>query len=210
MNLYFVCYVLLFFSLLIEKVAWSLDRMGIEYVREDHHCFLGMLLGGSFVPVLEVGPYTKIMESSHILKFLFGMWPEKAEFLDPSDEESRQLVNEFDVLAVHVARYLYYHIFNVSDPSLLERLWMTGIPAHEKLLGKFMLLPVAAAAIKYILKINKCNMERSREKVREGFRKISDRLSDGRKYLMGDKFTYVDLCFSSVCGPAVFPGKSIF
>ena len=47
--------------------------------------------------------------------------------------------------------------------------------------------------------------ERSLERVRSVFRQVDQQLSDGRKFLTGDRFTAADLTFAALAAPVLLP-----
>jgi glutathione S-transferase len=55
------------------------------------------------------------------------------------------------------------------------------------------------------LGINAAGIERSRAKIEQTFARIAERLRDGRRYLMGDRFTVADLTFAALAAPVVLP-----
>ena len=61
------------FSHYVEKVRWSLDRLGVAYEEVPNVGIAGVLLTGRTVPWLEVSPgEVRIGESSRILRYLWG------------------------------------------------------------------------------------------------------------------------------------------
>jgi glutathione S-transferase len=65
--------------------------------------------------------------------------------------------------------------------------------------------PVAMRAIASGLGINAAGIERSRAKIEQTFARIAERLRDGRRYLMGDRFTVADLTFAALAAPVLLP-----
>jgi len=50
-----------------------------------------------------------------------------------------------------------------------------------------------------------CSAERSLDRIRQVFREVDVRLHDGRRTLVGDRFSAADLTFASLAAPALFP-----
>lgn len=54
-------------------------------------------------------------------------------------------------------------------------------------------------------KITPESAQRSLERVRGVFRHVDERLSNGRRFLVGERFTAADLTFAALAAPALFP-----
>ena len=55
------------------------------------------------------------------------------------------------------------------------------------------------------LKIDAAGAERSRAKIDEAFSNVGALLGDGRRYLIGDRFTVADLTFAALAAPVLLP-----
>jgi glutathione S-transferase len=55
------------------------------------------------------------------------------------------------------------------------------------------------------MRIDARGAERSKKHVDEVFAQVAQRLSDGRRYLLGDTFSAADLTFAALAAPVVVP-----
>jgi glutathione S-transferase len=61
--------------------------------------------------------------------------------------------------------------------------------------------------MKRIMRIDARGAERSIHKVRQMMDVVADRLRDGRPYLLGDRFSAVDITFAAFASPMVMPAE---
>ena len=193
------------FSHYCEKARWALDRAGLEYREDDHapllHWRASLGAGGKrTVPVL-VTPSGVLPESNAILRFADEPLP-PARRLFPADPEARAevdaLVADFDRgLGPAVRRWLYFHVMQDSQVAR-ELLSCTG-PRWERRATRVM-FPVMRAVMKRGLKIEPEASERSRQRVESTLAAIDARLADGRRFLVGDRFSAADLTFAALGG----------
>jgi glutathione S-transferase len=80
----------------------------------------------------------------------------------------------------------------VATPPLENTLVRLGFPLLRRLMRSRMRIDAEGAA-------------RSREKVRAVFEETTQRLADGRPYLMGDRFGVADLTFAALSSPLLRP-----
>jgi glutathione S-transferase len=80
----------------------------------------------------------------------------------------------------------------------------TGVPAWERR-GLPLAYPLAARIIDRYLDITPASAERSEAEVRATFDRVAERLSDGRPYLCGERFTAADLTFASLAAALLMP-----
>ncbi len=65
--------------------------------------------------------------------------------------------------------------------------------------------PVARLLVRKAYKITPESAQRSIERVRGIFQNVDERLSDGRKFLAGGRFTAADLTFAALAAPVLLP-----
>ena len=78
------------------------------------------------------------------------------------------------------------------------------VPRHEIALASA-LFPAARAIMARAMRVDRAGFERSRRKIDEVFASVSERLGDGRRYLVGDGFTAADFTFAALAAPVVLP-----
>lgn len=158
--------------------------------------------GGTSVPVLatERGAAT---DSTDILRYLDRLYPDR---LYPSDPQLQLLSTELETLCnsqlgVHTRRWGYSYILT---PKLIYPRWTLGVPFWEKLLFPLM-FPMIRSKIKGMFEINTTSAAESYREVEIIFDRITQVLSDGRKYLLGDRFSAIDLTFAALAAPIIQP-----
>jgi glutathione S-transferase len=186
-----------------EKARWALERAEIPYREEPHlqgiHWAHVSLAGrGRTAPVLvtDDGPLT---ESSHILH-----WVDAASDLDLyPDAEAAALETHFDAeLGPHGRRWMYHRIFDRAD--LVRAYGVTGVPRWERAVLPVG-LPLVRRLINRYLDVDDTTAAESRERVRAVFDEVGERLADGRRYLVGDRFTAADLTFACLASSVLVP-----
>ena len=83
-------------------------------------------------------------------------------------------------------------------------MWSRGVPRHEASLLP-LITPLARRLVRAAYKITPESAQRSLERVRGVFRQVDQRLSDGRRFLAGERFTAADLTFAALAAPVLFP-----
>jgi len=191
-----------------EKARWALDLFGLEYVEEAHpplfHWLATSKRGGRSVPVFvhDARSYT---DSTDILLHLdemgAGLYPQ-----EPGPRtEVLQLEDEFDrTLGPHARRWAYAQLLPHS--ALLFKVMSPGTPRVERTLLPAV-LPIAKPLIRKSLRISDQSAVRSLALVDQVFSSVEERLRDGRRYLVGGRFTAADLTFASLAAPVLLPPK---
>jgi glutathione S-transferase len=192
------------FSHYSEKARWALDRARIPYVEDAHlplFAWLPALRAGRrrTVPTLATADGA-IPDSTDILR-----WADRhgaAPPLFPEDlPEVAELEDRFDHrLGPHTRRLAYHHVL----PTLRGRLAVRGVPRHEVIAGR-LLAPAFSTVMRRGLRIDAAGVARSQQRVEEILAEVEARLADGRRYLVGDRFTAADLTFAALATPIVAP-----
>ena len=195
-----------------EKARWALDRLSIPYREEPHVPLLHRLAtsrqGGGSVPVLVRGD-ERFVDSTEILQHADEICG--GDHLYPQDPDDRRSVlgleKRFDVaLGPHTRRWAYFQLLPHS--ALLFRLMARGVPRLESSLLT-LTLPIVALAIRKGLRITPTGAERSLANVRDVLSEVGGLLSDGRQYLVGNRFSAADLTFAALAAPVLLPERGI-
>ncbi len=198
------------YSHYVEKVRWCLSRAGVDYEELPSVGVLGVLLLGRTVPTLELpAARTSIGNSAEILRFLWGRdgldATGRVAFLRPT-AEAVELERHLDqALGEQVRRWVYFRVF--EDPELTLRVWGHGepkVPRWQRALLP-LLRPLLRAAVRRMLHVTPTTAVRALERTQRVFDEMDARLADGRRYLMGDTLSYVDIVFASLGALAVLP-----
>jgi glutathione S-transferase len=193
-----------------EKARWALDRAGIPYREERHVQAIHRIAarragGGSTVPVL-VTPDGSIGESEEILDWVDARTPadHRLQPADPADrDETRRLTRRFDeVLGPRGRRLMYVHM--LRQRGLVERFNNQGVPAWE---DRFLRLgfPLAVRWLDRALGIRPGVEVKDEGIVWQEFDYVAELLSDGRPYLVTDRFGAADLTFAALCASVIVP-----
>jgi glutathione S-transferase len=92
----------------------------------------------------------------------------------------------------------------LPERELLRAAKSRGVPWLEAR-SLPVLLPWVLDLVRTRLKITPESAQRSIERVRDVFRKVDERLRDGQRFLVGNRFTAADLTFASLAAPVLFP-----
>lgn len=193
-----------------EKARWALQRAGLGYREEPHvqgihRIYARRAGGGSTVPVL-VTPDGPLGESEQILDWVDGrLAPEQRLFgAEPAERErvlalSRRLDER---LGPTGRRLIYVRMFD--QPELMLRFNNQGVPRREDRFIRYG-LPFAKRFIARALEITPGVEREDESTVWAEFDWIAEMLSDGRPYLLGERFTAADLTFAALAAPVVLP-----
>jgi glutathione S-transferase len=193
-----------------EKARWALDRAGIAYRERAHlqviHWIPVARAGGKkTAPVLVWGDRV-FADSAEIVEEASGRaQPDRALFPDDpaAATEVRELQRDFDnLLGPEGRRWMYFNLRGRRDIAIAYA--CTGVPAWQRR-GLPLAYPLVVRIIDRYLDITPASAERSEAEVRAVFDRIAERLSDGRPYLCGERFTAADLTFASLSAPLLMP-----
>jgi glutathione S-transferase len=195
------------FSHYCEKARWALERVGVAYTEDGHlplfHYLPARRAGGSrTVPVLVDGK-TVIADSTDILAWADARDPGALLPADPVDRAAAlQLEDDLDrELGPATRRWAYFHLLPRRD---LEHLLVRGVPRWERL-ALAATRPLAVRFLARSLKIDEAGAERSRRKIEAMFERVGELVADGRRFLVGDRFSVADLTFAALAAPILMP-----
>ena len=193
-----------------EKARWGLDRTRLPYREDPHVPMLSRLATrrheGGTVPLLIHGDM-RLTDSTDILVHADAC--AGGDVLYPRDTQLRRdvdaLEERFDsYLGTHVRRWAYSHL--LAEKAMLRELWGRGAPGREAFFLP-LIVPIARKLLPRAYKLTPDSIARSLNVVRDIVREVGERLKDGRRYLVGDRFTAADLTFAALAAPAIFPAR---
>jgi glutathione S-transferase len=80
----------------------------------------------------------------------------------------------------------------------------TRIPAWQRTLLR-LIAPLLRLAVRRMLGVSPARAAKALQRTRETFDRVDGMLADGRRFLMGETLTFVDLAFASLAALAVLP-----
>ena len=196
----------------VEKVRWSLDRLGVDYEERSSGGTLGAYFRGRTVPQLKIRTgivRSVIGNSPDILRYVYGRYlperPERAAFLEPTAERVA-FEQRLDAYGVSLQVWVYYHMLH--DRELTLHAWgadSPATPAWQRIVLRA-LFPLLAFMIRFSFKINDTHFARSVARIEKLLADINADLTDGRKSLLGgDEINYTDLTFAAFTGLWLMP-----
>ena len=191
-----------------EKARWALDRVALPYREEPHAPLLHRLATKrnerGTVPVLVHGS-SRFSDSTDILKHADAVCG--GDLLYPRDAELRRAVDaleeRFDTeLGPNTRRWAYAQA--LPQTKSIRSLWARGVPPLEASVVS-VITPLVRRLVRMGYKITLENAQRSLERVRGVFRQVDELLSDGRRFMVGERFTAADLTFAALATPVLLP-----
>ncbi len=193
-----------------EKARWALDRAGVEYRERAHlqvfHWLPVRRAGGKWTAPVLVWGDRALADSTDIVEAADAQAPAERR-LFPEDAEAavevRSLERDFDDrLGPEGRRWMYQALNDRRD--LAVAYGCTGVPAWQRR-ALPVVYPAAIRIINRYLDVTPSTAAQSETAVRTVFDEVAERLSDGRPYLCGDRFTAADLTFASLAAPMLMP-----
>lgn len=193
-----------------EKARWALELAALPYGEERHpplfHLRAVKKAGGEHsTPVLVADDHV-MPDSTDILIFIhhhpaseWRPYPTDSQLL----VEAEELEELFDTrLGPHTRRLAYFYLLQHRD--LFLRSVLAGVGGGESRMFR-LFSPVIALLMRKGMNITPSSTERSLDYVREAFSIVGERLSDGRRYLVGDSLSAADLTFAALAAPILLP-----
>ena len=194
-----------------EKARWALDRAGVDYVEERHLQVIHVVAarragGGRTVPVLVTAdgrcspsPRTSCAGPTRSSPRSGGCTP------TARSAPRRRLRAALDQGFGPDGRLWMYH---ETLPVVQEMgPWaLAGVPRWER--RAFRVGGRALdRAIRHLLGVEADAAVAALARVDAVFDDVAARVSDGRPYLLGDRFTAADLAFAALAAPALLPER---
>jgi glutathione S-transferase len=195
-----------------EKARWALDRAGVEYVEEPHvqviHVFAARRAGGgTTVPVFVTDADEVLAESADILRWADTQVGPERRLYPAGDLGAEAVALEAwldDGLGPDGRLWMYHETLPVVKE--LERWAMAGVPPWEHRVFR-----VAGGVIDSVIRrhlgIDAAAAGAALARVDRVFDDVAGRLSDGRRFLLGDRFTAADLTFAALAAPVLLPAR---
>jgi glutathione S-transferase len=193
-----------------EKARWALDRAAIDYREEAHlqliHWFFVRRAGGGRTAPVLVCDDGVLSQSAAIVEWADGRIEAERRLIPWDDAERAEalgLERHFDdELGPHSRRWTYFRV--LTQPELFDEYNATGVPAWER--RSFPLfMPIALRALSRYLEVTPTKAADSQRRVRRVFDEVAERLSDGRRYICGERFTVADLAFAALSAAVIVP-----
>jgi glutathione S-transferase len=202
-----------------EKARWALDRCGHAYDEEPYMPMLHNLgtapvllrhrAGASdkistrfSTPVLVAGDRV-IADSSAIVAFA------SEQAADPSlglyfDPQARELEAHYSGrFGADTRRLVYWYLLPHRD--VLAELAVHNVGRRQARAFQAS-VPLLVPFLRKVLAVDETHAMRSRDNVLAEFERTSERLADGRPYLLGDRFSAADLSFAALGSIALMIG----
>ncbi len=196
----------------VEKVRWSMDRLGVPYEERQNTGVLGVFFVGRTVPKLHVRTgmvISAIGNSSDILRYLWGRYAteygERATFLAPS-AEALELERQLDRYGRYMQQWIYHNI--LPHRSLTLHAWGCddpSLPAWQR--GAVRLcFPLLRVLMRKAFRLGPATHDKTLARAGDFLQAMEDRLGDGRTTLLGGpEISFIDITFASLSGLWTFP-----
>jgi len=196
----------------VEKVRWSLDRLGVEYEERQVAGIVGIFFTGRTVPQLKIrtGRVRSVIgDSPAILRYLWGTYSselgEKAAFLEPT-EDRVNLEKSIDEYGFNLQVWIYCHILPYR--AICLQVWGANSPRtpiwQKALLHA--LCPIMSGFLRRVFETSEEHYTESVQRIETFLQEMEDRLSaDQSSILRSGAIDYVDISFSAISAIWIHP-----
>ncbi len=194
-----------------EKARWTLDHLVIAYelrcVAPGIHRKVAKKLGvpGTSLPILDTDELS-LQGSAEIVDWAEATVGTSSKSLTPDGarEECLEIEKRLnDVIGIHVRRY-YYSEALVDHPKTVRPIFTKDLPLLHKLLVTWQ-WPMIRKVMIERLNLGAEQREESKRIIEAELNWIDSLLSDGRRYLVGSRFSRADIAAASLLGPLAAP-----
>ena len=191
----------------VERARWALDLAEIDYDEEQHlQRFAGIKtkkLGATrFVPVL-VLDNDLLTDSADIVRWASAQVEGDPLYAGADRGEIEALENELaGDYGVETRRVVYDWFFRHFGKLVT---YNDGASPWSQRIALRVFRPLVEPKLKAYLKVDEAHVAAGRDLVRRTMDQIAERISDGRPYLLGDRFTAADLTYAAMTAPSVMP-----
>jgi glutathione S-transferase len=195
-----------------EKARWGLECANLEYVEVRHIQLLHYAstlwhARSLYAPVL-LTPSGPITGSTSILRYADAHGHARHPLFPRDTESAARVANWaalFDsVVGVQSRRWFYHVGFQELGGEGMLALAAQGTPRWQTPLAR-LLMPLAKRYLRARLGINAERVDRGLTELRSVFERVGSELSNGRKYLVGDRFSAADLTFAALAAFVLMP-----
>ena len=195
-----------------EKVRWLLDYSGIPFqvvnwVPLDHAPAAYLKSGNRTVPFIEVSNGTKrfvVHDSTEIIHWVHNHFSpidlipdDPQQFRDAMDYEDKA-----DAVGDDVIRYMYTPM--IQQPRDFVGVW--GWDAKPLYRGLLRLgLPIVKLLLDRHLDFSEAGCAAGQRRLHNLFGELDQRLTGGRRYLVGEQFSIADVSVASLLAPIYAP-----
>jgi glutathione S-transferase len=194
------------FSHYCEKARWALDLTRTPYEEEPYvpmvHLVGTLPRGGRSTPLLVAPDGRRLVDSTDILRYLDDRNP-GALYPREHRDEIEALEDLLDEQVGPHTRRLAYHAL-LADGGAVTPLIRSSSRGWQRIAAP-VLGRVLPPALRRALRITDEGAARSRAKLDAALDTLDARLSDERRYLVGDQATAADLTLAALLAPVLRP-----
>jgi glutathione S-transferase len=196
------------FSHFCEKARWALDYKGVAYRTVNylpvfHFIPVRTIAPKSSVPVLRDGKAV-VQGSGQIIDYLDRKYPESP--LTPHDPEAAKQALEWErycdeEIGVMARRWFYYHA--LADRRVALSFLLQGAPRYMRPFFR-LAFPLVRLVMLRFMDITAETAAESEKRLLLALKKL-DRALEGRRFLVGDRFSRADLTACALLSPVCLP-----